>query len=86
MHNLATRTAYANSQDDSEGCFVFRRKLSTHIGWEWSMFKMKDHYRLSHKKNLLHLNAMWHLLLFGLKMDCFCFKYPEEQRNKKMKL
>ena len=50
------------------------------------MFKMKDHYRLSHKKNLLHLNAMWHLLLFGLKMDCFCFKYPEEQRIKKMKI
>jgi hypothetical protein len=53
--NLATRTAYLISQDDSEGCFVFRRKLSTQIGWEWSTFKMKDHYRLfnlSHKKPL----------------------------------
>ena len=80
MPNLAKWTAYPNSQDDSEGCFVFRRKLSTQIVWEWSMFKIKDNYglfKLSHDKTF----ALKCNVALVLKMYCFCFKYLEEQRN-----
>ena len=63
LSNLATRLIHTAKMILRD--VLFLEENYPQIGWEWSMLKMKDHYmlELSHKKSLLHLNAMWHLIL-----------------------
>ena len=48
-----------------------------------AMFKMKYHYRLFELSRTKTFSTQMQCgtLLFALKMDCFCFKYPEKQRT-----